>query len=184
MEETLNFEKDGKSLVIHIEHDQDAGNPLEEWDEMGEIISLNRRHRSFNADRVHREIEGNPDAVALSYYEHGNCLWSVYGELPAGADSWDSVDIAGVWVPDSLTLESAGTLEGITRKEFMQNRAREACEVYTQWCNGEVYGYRACAVTVCECCGTRKEEKIESCWGFYGYDDCREAAMRSIGATT
>ena len=86
--------------------------------------------------------------MPLSYYEHGLCLWSVAGELPAGARCpWDSVAFAGVWLPDAETLASARNYGGRTRRHFMRKRARQACDAYTQWCNGDVYGYEIERVT-------------------------------------
>ena len=82
---TETVEQDGQTFRIAIYHDADAPNPLEEWDEMGTILSLNRRHVNFDPDGIDAAIESNPDAVPLSYFEHGLCLWSVAGELPAGA---------------------------------------------------------------------------------------------------
>ena len=75
---------------------------------MGTILSLNRRHRNYDPAGVEDAIERNPDAVPLSYYEHGFCLWAVAGELPPQARCpWDSVTLAGVWLPDADTLASA-----------------------------------------------------------------------------
>ena len=38
---------------------------------MGTILSLNRRHHNFDPDGIEEAISHNPDAVPLSYYEHG-----------------------------------------------------------------------------------------------------------------
>ena len=58
----------------------------------------------------------------------------------------------------------------------MRKRARQACEAYTQWVNGDVYGYEVVRVTSCPCCGAEKTEDVESCWGCYGLDYCRGEA--------
>ena len=42
--ETKTIERHGQTYRIAIYHDADAPNPLEDWDEMGTILSLNRRH--------------------------------------------------------------------------------------------------------------------------------------------
>ncbi len=96
--ETKTVEQDGQTYRISIYADPDAPNPLKDWSEMGTILSLNRRHSNFDPAGVEQAIEHNPDAVPLSYYEHGLCLWSVAGELPLAARCrWDSVSFAGVW---------------------------------------------------------------------------------------
>src|SRR4051794_7894832 len=140
--ETETVEQDGQAYRIAIYPDGDMPNPLTDWSEMGRILSLNRRHANFDPAGVEEAIGHNADAVPLSYFEHGLCRWSVAGELPAGARCpWDSVDFAGLWLPDAETLESARNYGGFTRRMFMRRRARQACDAYTQWCNGEVYGF-------------------------------------------
>ena len=120
--------------------------------------------------------------MPLSYYEHGNCLWAVAGELPPGRCPWDSVALAGVWLPDAETLTSARHYGGRTRHHFMRKRARQACEAYTQWCNGEIYGFEIARVSACLECGQESEEAIDSLWGCYGLDDCRAEARAAVEA--
>jgi hypothetical protein len=180
--ETTTIERDGQAYRIRIYPDPDVPNPLEDWSEMGTILSLNRRHSNDLRGSVDDLLEENPDAVPLSYYEHGLCLWTVAGELPPGADCpWDSVGIAGFWLPDAETLESAKNYGGFTRRMFMRKRARQACDAYTQWCNGEVYGYEVARVTTCDHCGSERASVVDSRWGCYGLDDCRGEAKAAVG---
>jgi hypothetical protein len=104
--------------------------------------------------------------VPLSYFEHGLCRWSVAGELPAGCHCpFDSVTFAGLWLPDADTLASARNYGGRTRQLFMRKRARQACGVYTEWCNGEVYGYEISRILPCSECHGERPEPVDSCWG-------------------
>ena len=120
--ETKTIEQDGQTYCIHVYYDPDVSNPLEDWPEIGTILSLNHRHSNFDPDGVDEAIQNNLDAVPLSYYEHGQCLWAVAGELPTGARCpWDSVEFAGVWLPDAETLRSARNYGGRTRRHFMRN---------------------------------------------------------------
>ena len=181
--ETETIEQDGQTYRITVYHDEDTPNPLKDWCEMGTILSLNRRHINFDRAGVESAIESDPDAVPLSYYEHGQCLWSVAGELPAAARCrWDSVSFAGIWLPDAQTLGAARNYCGRTRQLFMRQRARQACQSYTQWCNGEVYGYEVVLVTACPCCGCEQPKTVDSCWGFYGLDYCLSEATAAITA--
>lgn len=180
--ETETLECDGQTFRIAIFHDADATNPLDDWDEMGSILSLNRRHVNFDPSGIEAAI-ADPDAVPLSYFEHGLCRWSVAGELPPGSRCpFDSVAFAGLWLPDATTLESARPYGGWTRRQFMRIRALQACDVYTQWCNGEVYGYEIEHVTACDACSAERVVCVDSCWGFYGLDDCRAEARQSVEA--
>ena len=181
--ETKTVEQDGQTYRITIYPDGDTPNPLEDWNEMGTILSMNRRHGNFDPDGIESAIDGNPDAVPLSFFEHGQCLWSVAGELPVAARCpWDSVPFAGVWLPDAETLESAHNYNGRTRRHFMRKRARQACEVYTGWCNGNIYGYRIERIRPCPECSDEKPELMESCRGFYGLEVCRVEASAAVTA--
>jgi hypothetical protein len=174
---------DGRTYRITVYADENASNPLEDWPEMGTILSLNRGHANFAPESVAEAMESNPDAVALSYFEHGRCLWCVAGELPASARCpWDSVGLAGVWLPDADTLGSARRYGGSTRRHFMRKRARLACEAYTRWCNGEIYGYEIERVLVCDACGDKGSEVVESGWGYYGWDECVTDARAAVAA--
>jgi hypothetical protein len=178
--ESTTIEQDGQTYRITVYADCDAPNPLEDWDEMGSILSLNRRHVNFDPAGIEEAIT-DPDAVKLSYYEHGRCLWTVAGELPPGARCpWDSVGFAGLWLPDAQTLESARNYGGRTRRHFMHKRARQACEVYTGWCNGDVFGYAVSRILRCDACEGEREEPLDSCWGFFGLEDCLAEATASL----
>jgi hypothetical protein len=181
--ETETVEHDGQTYRIILYPDGDTPNPLEDWPEMGTILSLNRRHGNFDPGGIEEAIEGNPDAVPLSYFEHGLCRWSVAGELPAGCRCpFDSVPFAGLWLPDAATLASARNYGGRTRRHFLRKRARQACDAYTLWCNGDVYGYEIRRVTACPCCDEERSQTVDSCWGFYGVEACLAEARAAIAA--
>jgi hypothetical protein len=179
--ETTTIVRDGQTYRITVYNDTDALNPLDDWDEIGTILSLNRRHVNFDPDGIDAAIN-DPDSVPLSYFEHGRCLWSVAGELPAAARCpWDSVPFAGLWLPDALTLASARNYGGRTRRHFMRKRARQGCDAYTKWCNGEVYGYEVARISSCPNCGCDQAETVDSCCGFFDLDECLSEARRICG---
>lgn len=180
-------------LFIQFRHDERSTNPLDDWDAMGKIYSRNRRHGNFREDVIEL-IQENPDAVALKYFEHGNCIWSV--GRPAGTEGdwqWDGVDHAGVWLPDNELLKEAEGLTGIERRAKMVEWAGQACEVFTQWCNGEVYGYVVQLYRLrkddsgepYELLSDYRREKAfidESCWNYFGWDSVEEGAREALTA--
>jgi hypothetical protein len=181
--ETETVERDGQTYRITIYPDGDTPSPLDDWSEMGTILSLNRRHINFDPGGIEAAIEGNPDAVPLSYFEHGLCRWSVAGELAAGSRCpFDSVPFAGVWLPDAETRESARNYGGRTRRHFLRKRARQACDAYTGWCNGEVYGYEISRILPCDGCGGERSEPVDACWGFFGLDSCLSEARAALAS--
>lgn len=215
----------GGTYQLHIDHDFGAGNPLEDWDGMGTIYSLNHRHRNYiDLDKALNMLGKIPqcrrcgsdqlvdgprklghqmywceycgtwsveaklhypdhDCVPLSYFEHGLCTWGVAGSLSHYPDfRWDGAEFAGVWEPDEecvddLDLHGApGTNERVMRAWEL---AQSSCEVYTKWCNGEVYFYR---LEVFDAEGESLGE--DSCAGFYGWEEVEGAindALASMG---
>jgi hypothetical protein len=181
--ESETVELNGKTYRISIDPDGAAPNPLEDWSEMGTILSLNRRHVNFAPDRIEAAVDDDGDAVPLSYFEHGLCRWSVAGEPPSPLGCpFDSVPFAGLWLPDDATRASASGYRGPERRSFLRERARQASDVYSQWCNGEVYAYEIRRVTICSGCGEEQAEIIDQCGGFYEWEDCWNAARAVLTA--
>lgn len=143
-------------------------------------------------------LANNPDAVELSYYEHGNRLWYVRGRgghfiLPYR--EWHGVDRAGVWIPDDSVLENTKApdlADGFPeRLRWMVEQAEHACELYTAFLNGAVFGYEISSFKVRrdsagEICMDPEEYDDkhlfeDSCFGFFdrdGLEDAIEDAVR------
>jgi hypothetical protein len=49
-------------------------------------------------------------------------------------------------------------------------------ETYDQYLRGDVYGYRVFKVETCEL-GCEHEEELDSCWGFYGEEECMKEGV-------
>jgi hypothetical protein len=190
-----------KIAFVEMDYDTDNSNPLEDGDENGSIHSFNRRHGNF-IDPTENEFENlkeefGADLIPLSYYEHGQSMWFVAGSgTPAGVEfQWDGTRYAGVWAPDAGLQkyaadagEALGSPERVARMEMY---AKQACETYTDWCNGSIYYYSIEVYTVRKDDDGevwddeddyRRETPIdeESCGGFYGWDDFKAEVMSSL----
>lgn len=155
-------------LELTIDYDHDAECPSDgecEW----RLYSFNSRHTRFRhpdevlTDELRPKLESGL-AHVLSYYEHGLCRWSLKGEGPVCR--WDSVGVAGVlvWEDDENAL-------GPTTYEDRADSARRFCEDYTEWANGNCYGY-----------GLRNAETGETLVDFHvGYigDECLIEEVRA-----
>jgi len=133
-----------KNITVGLYHDECPDCPTEfsDW----KLVSFNQRHNSFgeieDLEELKKRIKEGT-AFSLSYFEHGQCSWSLSGE---GSNCpWDSVSYAGV-----LYWEGEGKPE--------EEWARGFLEEYTNWCNGNVYGYTI---------EDEDGEEVDSCWGFY-----------------
>ena len=101
-------------------------------------------------------------AFVLSYFEHGNCVWSRKGTGPQC--QWDNVQVAGILIWEHKPKDMGA--------KSYDDRAKDAdgfLEMYTCWCNGEVYGYSV-EEEVMLPCGHTETKFIDSCFGFYGND--------------
>jgi len=170
-------------LIINLWHDDcpDSPNDYDGW----KAYSFSRRHGN-NADPLDIGFERNDDydivpgedlkakletglAFFLDYFEHGQCAWSLASEGPQC--QWDTARGAGIliWEDDADDL-------GPKTVEDRRKDARAFIERFTEWCNGNVYGYTVEAVKKCCECGADKdaEEDVDielpSCGGYYGDD--------------
>ena len=155
---------------VCIETDSDANNPCEEQDGLGFIHSFSTRHGNYlDPDKAFEMKEADPDVVPLSYFEHGQCMWMIAdGPTPAGVEfQFDGRRYAGIWVPDDCIRESYRGQDGKSRAEWMRDQADRCCEIYTAWCNGDIYQY------------TIEDEDgdvVESLCGTYYLDHCTAEA--------
>ena len=177
---------------VSFHYDQDAVNPCEEWDGFGMIRSLSNKHGNhISADEVNELLnEDNDYVIPLSYFEHGQCKWGTMGSMGSMPDfNWDGVSFAGIWIGDNECIASVDVWEKEAKEkgeEFNRNEkfiemAKQACETYTAWANGEVYGFRIELYRLqfdgddaiedqsyYECNIDSLYE--DSCWGYYGYE--------------
>lgn len=161
-------------LIIKLWHDDMPESPCDTdgW----KAYSFSTRHANFKDPDEFEEDEDLERklkeglAFKLAYFEHGQCLWSLSSEGPQCR--WDSVQFAGflVWEQDEGDL-------GPTTFEERQADARAFIKRFTEWCNGEVYGYTIEAYSKCPTCGQHEEVDesvmdfdLPSCGGYYPDD--------------
>lgn len=119
-------------------------------------------------DDTDHEYEG-PEGFFLSYFEHGLCKWGLQGTMSGMPDfRWDGVEYAGF-------LEVKPDNEWYERETDERKRelAQSMVDVYTDFCNGNTYGYRLEKVVKEECDRGYvhdESEELDSCWGFIGED--------------
>jgi len=140
-----------RKLMVEIYHDPDTESPADAegaWTP----YSFNSRHLSFRDPEnffppdgeLARKLEVGL-AHVLSYFEHGNCVWMLQGAekgMLAGDWQFDGRDIGGIliWEHDETDL-------GAMSKEDREKDAAAFVATYTEWCNGECYGFTVKEVT-------------------------------------
>lgn len=156
-----------KQLSITIDYDSDVECPTE-WGCEWSLYSFCRKHGNFKQpysfitwDNERNVVGSNigmrrklnvGTAFLLSYFEHGQCVWSLKGEGPQC--QWDTAQVAGILIWEHPVKElGPKTYTGRVKD------ARIFLDTYTKWCNGDCYYY---------CIEDAEENCVDSCGGYIG----------------
>lgn len=190
MEPIETFTHNGKTVEILADFDGSAANPRECCN-LGTMWTQERRHNSPDAlpvrgnvfESVAREFGGEAhhesNAKALDRgaiwlplwkYEHGGAAYRAAESNPFRCP-WDSGQVGYVFAKKEDVRKEYG-VKRITPaiRAKVLDVLRAEVETYSQWANGEVYGFR-----VLDSDG----EELDSCWGFIGMEHVQEAAREA-----
>lgn len=154
------------------------------WDNLGTMICFHSRYRlgdkhNFGDPEEAREFLKNKKTrhivLPLYLYDHGGITMNTTGfSCP-----WDSGQVGWIYVTREKVREEYGC-KRVSKKmvKRIKGYLRNEVETYDQYLTGDVYGYR---IT-----NEETDEEVDSCWGFFGDDDCMKEAesvvKRLIGA--
>lgn len=165
-----------KKYELEIEQDTNPESPRE-WDNLGTMVCFHRRYDLGDEnkycsgnydgwDEMEEDIIKNENVhtiLPLYLYDHSGITIST---SPFGCQ-WDSGQIGFIFISKDKVKN-----EGIDEskvEEYLKNEVR----TYDQYLMGDVYGYKIYEVTTCDL-GHEHRELVDSCWGFYGEEECRE----------
>lgn len=164
----VNKEKDQK---IEVKIDEDPDSPRT-WDENSHMVThhksytlpweINTPNSEFDSwDEIESHIMENYDVeyiLPVSMTDHSGL--SFYTGITNG---WDCGQIGFIFI----TKDQFKEFENITAKELLESRIKE----YNAWSNSDVYSFVLIQLKTCECCNHTSEEVIESCGGYFFYED-------------
>jgi hypothetical protein len=190
-------------VVLACQHEDEEGYQCDQlpwvhsYGDLADIAGFQTKRSGVGASEwiTDHEYQPDPDILSgLSYFEHGNCRWTLDSIDPAGGwdpGGWDTARLAGVlkWNPTGYCTEAEKPeqrkwwdgLDNEERREIMMSFLDE----YTNWCNGECY-----VVTVEEWverdpdpCPTCERPRQASSWdelegpvyGYIGWDAVKDA---------
>jgi hypothetical protein len=170
--ETLTFDH---GVTARIYHDDMAEQPFAH-DDAVRIVVLHRRY----IDPSGGECGRDPDEVAawerenaadwftmpLFLYDHSGTIYRASHSNPFHCP-WDS-GRAGI-----VALRRADWGNGNEPDERLAEYAQSVAEEYSNWANGECYGY-----VLCDAAG----HELDSCWGFIGIEHIRGEAAAVAAA--
>ena len=140
------------NLTLTLHHDECADESPLEWSNGAAIfatfedrIQISEYHNFECPENAQEFAKDNGWQIFPLYkYEHGGVAYSIG---PFGCP-WDSGQVGYILINPNECPQPEKYATGV-------------CEEFSQWCNGEVYGY------VIE---GKDGDHLDSCWGFYGYD--------------
>ncbi len=173
------FEHRGFTVEIH--HDPDADSPRDWCNTTTMVLSHKRYNLPNEADvnfddfdsftEVEAHLRAEHDVVALMPvwgYDHGQLALHAGGRVGQFADPWDSGCLGIVFVTRE-GQEMCGTPD-----DMLDSVMQEEVQTYSEWANGENYGYIVTAPDDENYDG----EEIDSCWGYVAsLDHCRSEAI-------
>lgn len=170
-----------KGYNISIEPDDDSQNPYTDWDQLSDV---NFWIRNYNLDSTGKGQQGfrGPDDVVLAFeageivfyapiraYIHSGITISMSATTYPFNDVWDSGLAGFVYVTKEKAREEFPNLRNRALWLACERVAKAEIETLDMYLTGQVYGYWV---------WKKGEDKHdgESCWGYYGYDDCLSEA--------
>lgn len=179
--EAINTERIGKYL-IEIYQDESPESPRE-WDNLGTMVCF---HRRYDLGDKHDYCSGNYDGweemkediikqenvhtiLPLYLYDHSGITIST----SSFSCRWDSGQVGWIFVSKDKVKK-----EGIDETKVEEYLKGEV-ETYDQYIRGDVYGYKVFEVTECDH-GHEHKKELDSCWGFYGDEDCMDEAKSIV----
>lgn len=169
------------NYVVRTYHEDSPDSPRE-WDNLGTMVCFHGRYdlgdkHDYNSNDYNGWDEMSKDIIKrenvgvilpLYLYDHSGITIST-GSFDC---RWDSGQIGFIFISkEKMLKEYGGKIVTQKLKEKVEGYLKLEVETYDQYLTGEVYGYRVFKTETCDK-GCEHEEELDSCWGFYGEEDC------------
>jgi len=163
-----------KNHTINIFPDSDAESPRS-WDNICEFHCAHRKYslgdKGFNYStgqdciEVAQEAKKQGDVVLPLYiYDHSGITIS----LTPFSCPWDSGQVGFVVVRrEKMLKEFSAKKFTKTLKDKALQIAESEVQIYDQFLRGEIFGYKI-------------DGDGDSCWGFYGMEECMDEAKSAV----
>ena len=176
-----------KNHKISIFYDETPDSPRD-WDNQGKMILLHGNYDlPFENNSLDKEdteeIQSFMDKVnkaggvvlPVYMYEHGNIALNTTRDYPFNCQ-WDSSFIGFIYCEKK-------DFEGLKKSQVEKNLVSEV-KTYSQYLNGEIYGFSIEKKHTCKECHKEDNDLIDSCWGFYDIEESLiEFCMESLNKT-
>lgn len=164
-----------KYIVGLLQYDNDAQDFFENDEGAGKFIEF--RSSSHAQETMEKLSKGNSLFYLVNKYAHGNVHYSISGTKTYPDEQWDVSRGCGVFIPCDYIQKEFKKMkkshgEGEAYEHFIKD-SNSVLNSYSDWCNGEVYGY---SVIILDKDG--HEIDCDECWGFIGFEHAQEEKNR------
>jgi hypothetical protein len=163
-----------KKFELEVVQDTDPESPRT-WDNLGTMVCFHKRYELGDKTDYRTEDydsweelkegiiknEGEVVILPLYLYDHSGITIST-----SSFDCrWDSGQVGFIFV-SKYKIKKEG-IDETKVEEYLKGEV----ETYDQYLTGDVWGYNVYEVSTCNK-GHEHKELVESCYGFYGHDEC------------
>lgn len=167
--------------------DETPLDPRKEFDHLTTMVCFHRRYNlgdvhNYSSETLVEELaEEHPQGVyhmPLYLMDHSGLALSTSSSLFRACDSagWDWGQLGIIFIPKGAVCAEWGEMsedeEAKKAEEIMVSEVNE----YDQYLRGDIWGY--VVEKKCGECGTWVY--VNSCYGYYGQDDCIDEGKRSL----
>lgn len=128
-------------------------------------------------DRCLDMISRQDVAICKLYlYDHSGICMSISDFN----DPWDSGVVGFGYITKEEYRKRVGTIDELHWKDAALECIVDEVKLYSQYLEGDVYGFKVDEVSVCPCCGKESISTVDSIWGFFGNDITDNGMLDSI----
>lgn len=181
----------GYRIEYHV--DEDGPNPRKEFDEFGRMVCWHGRYDlgdempGGDPGEWYSENVGPRDVVLPLYlYDHSGISMSTGRGYPYN-DMWDAGQVGWI-VASADAIRKEYSVKRISKqlRERVEALLRSEVAEYDAYLTGDVWGY-VIRGPIPDVAGEDDDEtdldnmdQLDSCWGFFGLDYCKEEARRMV----
>ena len=177
-----------KDEVLGIYQDENPESPRE-WDNLGIMLCGHKRYELGDEQPKSREelderLEELDPVIRLPLWllDHSGLAMQT-GSFAEDAQQWDSGQVGWIVATKKDILDNFTGYDKNGKRKPMKTKMtpqmvkdaerilRGEVETYSKYLGGFVYGFVIEKKDTCDKCQNVSSEHIDSCWGFYSYDE-------------
>jgi hypothetical protein len=161
-----------KNQEIIVYQDSDIGSPRE-WDNVTIMSCFHNNYNLPNETEIETSDFNNWDEMERYILETYDieCILPVSMTDHSGLsfytgvlNGWDSGQVGFIFMTKEQRKERGSFVDP---KEILEGQIKQ----YDQWSNGDIYAFKLIQFKTCGCCNHTSEDLIDSCCGYYGYNE-------------